>query len=124
MEWFDTVVLNRLFTTTVTLAEIRHGILLQQDAESAHLLTLWLTNAVRPWFEDRIVEIGENEFVRWRILMRSLQLRKLPAPATDLLIAATALEHSMAVATRDVRPFVGTGVPVLNPWTGERFNGA
>ncbi len=53
-----------------------------------------------------------------------LTQKRLPAPAVDLLIAAVALEHGLKVATRDTELFVGTRVPVLNPWTGERFNGA
>lgn len=34
----------------------------------------------------------------------------------DLLIAATALEHGLAVATRDTRHFVGTGVALVDPF--------
>ena len=34
----------------------------------------------------------------------------------DALIAATALVHGMAVATRNVADFVATGVEIINPW--------
>ena len=34
------------------------------------------------------------------------------------------MENNLFVATRDVAPFVACGVPTLNLWTGERFNGA
>ena len=34
----------------------------------------------------------------------------------DGLVAATALEHGLAVATRNVKDFVGLGVEVFNPW--------
>ncbi|GAB6051205.1 hypothetical protein JCM17960_00250 [Magnetospira thiophila] len=34
----------------------------------------------------------------------------------DLMIAATALEHGLAVVTRNVRHFEPTGVPVVNPF--------
>jgi predicted nucleic acid-binding protein len=34
----------------------------------------------------------------------------------DLLIAATALEHGLTVATRNVRHFIPTGVAVENPF--------
>lgn len=36
----------------------------------------------------------------------------------DLLIAATALEHGLTVATRNVRHFEPTGVPTFDPFTG------
>ncbi len=41
-----------------------------------------------------------------------------------MLIAAVAFENDLVVVTRDHNPFVMSGVPTLNPWTGERFNGA
>lgn len=34
----------------------------------------------------------------------------------DALIAATALVHGMAVATRNVAGSAATGVPLVNPW--------
>ena len=35
--------------------------------------------------------------------------------STDLLIAATALEHGLTVATRNIQQVQQTGVPVLDP---------
>ena len=37
-------------------------------------------------------------------------------PAVDALIAATALAHGLAVATRNIRDFKRCGVPVVNPF--------
>jgi toxin FitB len=34
----------------------------------------------------------------------------------DGLVAATALEHDLAVVTRNVEDFAGLGVEVVNPW--------
>ena len=45
--------------------------------------------------------------------------RSLAVFAPDLLIAATALEHGLTVATRNVRHFQPTGVPVLDPSSPE-----
>lgn len=57
-------------------------------------------------------------------MIRDAQPAESRAPEIDLLIAAIAFENSLPVATRDTKPFIGTGIPVLNPWTVERFNGA
>lgn len=35
-----------------------------------------------------------------------------------MLIAATALEHQLVLATRNVRGFMGCGVHVVNPFDG------
>ena len=34
----------------------------------------------------------------------------------DGLIAATALEHGLVLATRNVKDFDGLGFPIVNPW--------
>jgi predicted nucleic acid-binding protein len=34
----------------------------------------------------------------------------------DILIAATALAHGMAVVTRNEKHFVSAGVHIINPW--------
>ena len=39
-----------------------------------------------------------------------------PKSERDALIAATSLEHSMTVATRNVHDFEGTGVVLVNPF--------
>lgn len=124
LEWIGKIDLDCLFTTSVNIAELRFGIANQKSPPEAHLLTVWLENAVRPWFQNRILDVAEESLFRWRTLLRDLERRQLPAPAVDILIAAIALQHGLYVATRDIKPFIATGVPVLNPWTGERFNGA
>jgi toxin FitB len=53
---------------------------------------------------------------RWGILAGQCQLKGTPLNMTDGLIAATALEHDLTVATRNVRDFKGLGVQVFNPW--------
>jgi toxin FitB len=35
----------------------------------------------------------------------------------DLLIAATAIEHGLAIVTRNVRHFEGTGVSLVDPFS-------
>jgi predicted nucleic acid-binding protein len=37
--------------------------------------------------------------------------------SVDLMIAATAFEHGLAVVTRNVTDFEPTGVPVVNPFS-------
>jgi predicted nucleic acid-binding protein len=41
-----------------------------------------------------------------------------PIATADAMIAATALHHGMAVATRDMSDFAGAGVRLINPWEG------
>lgn len=43
-------------------------------------------------------------------------VRNQVAAQTDTLIAATAMEHQLVLATRNVRDVMGCGVQVVNPF--------
>jgi predicted nucleic acid-binding protein len=124
MDWIGHTPLSQLHTSTVNIAELIYGAGKVDDVLKKRSLDEWIEKSVRPWFLGRILEVNENVLLRWRILMREREIQREPAPAVDLLIAAVALANNAGIATRDVRPFVACGIPVLNPWTGERFNGA
>jgi predicted nucleic acid-binding protein len=36
---------------------------------------------------------------------------------TDILLAATAIEHGLCIVTRNKKHFEPTGVEIINPWT-------
>ena len=122
--WIASVPLSQTFTSAMVLAELVYGAALVEDVLKRIALQKWIDDVVRVWFTGRILEIDEATLVRWRIIRQRMERMGKPAPAVDLLIAATAMERELTVATRDTAPFVACGLPVLNPWTGERFNGA
>lgn len=53
---------------------------------------------------------------RWARLVVRLQRRGRSLPLLDSMIAATALEHGLTVATRNVRDFKEAGVSVVDPF--------
>ncbi|MGB3765550.1 MAG: hypothetical protein WA947_03250 [Phormidesmis sp.] len=56
-------------------------------------------------------------FCKWNVVARRASLH-IPDPKSDYdaMIAATALEHSLIVVTRNVGDFEGMGVELFNPW--------
>lgn len=123
-QWIASIEIQRTFTSAMVIAELVYGAALIDDMFKRNALQAWIDQKVRAWFTGRILEIDEAALVRWRFIRREREKLKQPAPAVDLLIAATAIESGLGVATRDTKPFIACGLPVLNPWTGERFNGA
>jgi toxin FitB len=123
LDWMSSVETEKIYTTRVNIAEIRYGIANLGSPEHAQLLQRWLEETVRPGFAGRILEADEDAFIAWRSIARHNAKLRLAAPPVDLLVAAIAVRHGLAVATRDAAPFVAAGVAVFNPFTAERFNG-
>jgi predicted nucleic acid-binding protein len=109
--------LELLYVSVVTFAEIRFGIELLQDAGRRMELNDWLTNTLRPMFEERVLDVTEDIMLKWRLLVEEGRKAGHTFPQPDLLIGATALEHGLTVVSRNTDDFERANVPVLNPWT-------
>jgi toxin FitB len=122
--WVGKQEVLQLFTSDVTMAELCFGAELVDDLVKRQKLKEWIAEILRPWMHGRILKVTEDVLVQWRILSRHMKKVHRFSPEADMLIAAVAFESDLVVVTRDHNPFVMSGVPTLNPWTGERFNGA
>lgn len=109
--------LDLLYVSVVTFAEIRFGIELLQDAGRRMELNDWLTNVLRPMFDERVLDITEDIMLKWRLLVEEGRKTGHTFAQPDLLIGATALEHGLTVVSRNTADFEKANVPVLNPWT-------
>ena len=108
--------LEQLFVSTVTLAEIRFGIELVADASRRSELHEWLTNVVRPMFEQRVLEVTEDVLLKWRLLVEDGRKIGHTFSQPDLFIAATALHHRMTIVSRNTADFEKARAPIVNPW--------
>ena len=109
--------LNQLYISVVTLAELRFGIQrLNTDSVLRAELERWLTETIRPMFDGRVLPITEDIMLRWRVLLEDGRKRGHTYSQPDLIIAATALQHGLSVATRDRSDYDKADVTVFNPW--------
>jgi toxin FitB len=122
--WMGKQNVLQLFTSDVTMAELCFGAELVDDLVKRQKLKEWIAEIIRPWMHGRILKVTEDVLIQWRILSRHMKKVHRYSPEADMLIAAVAFKSDLVVVTRDQSPFVMCGVPTLNPWTGERFNGA
>lgn len=115
-KWVDNQPPQSFFLSRVTLAEIRFGIERVRNTVFKNELSHWLDQTLRPWFEDRILEIDEDTVLIWRQMVEKGRRRRHTFSQPDLFIAASASLHDLCVVTRNFRDFEIAEVPVLNPW--------
>lgn len=104
---------RNLVVDSIILGELYIGILALPRGRKRLQLERWFEAVVQtidclPW--DATIAR------RWAVLVVNLKRRGEPLPILDGMIAATALQHDLTVATRNTRDFRKTGVKVLNPF--------
>lgn len=67
-------------------------------------------------FDRRQFDLDTPVMRRWGKMVGSLQAKGRILPVIDSLMAATALEHTLTIVTRNEDDFKPTGAKVLNLW--------
>lgn len=119
--WISAQPNSTVFISAITIGELRRGFvtLPPSEAQRRKRLEQWLERDVMLWFDGRILPVTKEIADRWGAIDGTCQLRGTPANTADGLIAATALQHGLTVATRNVKDFVrfaAFGVQIFNPW--------
>ena len=117
ISWLERQHDESLFLSVVTLGEIQKGISKLPHAPKSVLLEKQLAR-ILPVFEERVLPLDTATLLRWGVLCGKSERQKMQLPVLDSLIAATALEHGLQIATRNVKDFERCGVEVVNPWEG------
>ncbi|HEV2971052.1 MAG TPA: type II toxin-antitoxin system VapC family toxin [Pirellulales bacterium] len=112
LDWLDR---NRseLSVNPIILGELEYGILRLPVSHNRTKLLDWFTaglTRLSTWPIDR--ETGHV----WAGLLARLVRKGRAMPVKDSLIAATALQHQLTVATRNTRDYKHAGVRLVNPF--------
>jgi len=117
LAWIDAQIIETLYLSTISLAELRFGIAVLPEGKRRDTLHLSLEQRVLPLFVGRILAFDDPAAKSYATLRaRARAAGQAIAPA-DGYIAAIAATHGFAVATRDTSPFDAAGLAVINPWT-------
>lgn len=110
--WIEPISPTDLYLSTMTIVEIARGIERRtlDDPPFARDLEIWLDTTLRV-YGDRVLPLTVNIARRWGRISAQVGNKNL-----DLGIAATALEHGLTIATRNVAHYAPTGAPIVNPF--------
>lgn len=112
-KFFQTTAPEDIYLSAQTIGEIRRGlenIRHRGDLPQTRKLENWLELVVSE-YADKILTFDEECAQVWGRLMSPH-----PEHPIDKQIAAIALIHDLAVVTRNVDDFRGTGVEIVNPF--------
>jgi predicted nucleic acid-binding protein len=105
---------DELFITTVTVAEILYGIELLAPGKRRDKLSAEADAMFAEDFAGRI--LGFDEQAARSFSQIAVARRGRPMAEFDAQIAAIASVHSATLATRNTADFEGCGIRLVNPW--------
>jgi hypothetical protein len=110
-EWAASQMPSTLFVSAISLMEFENGtrLLERKDKPAAVATRKWLDTRLRPAFDGRIIAIDDAVVRSWAHLGYS--------DFRDGVLAATALQHGLILATRNVENFRVGKVKTVNPWS-------
>jgi hypothetical protein len=114
--WLNAQPEEELWTTTVTLFELRYGIeKLTDEDRQAELDTAWREFGALI-FGDRILTFDAKAARAAAELAGARSKIGRRVDSRDTFIAGVAISRGASIATRNVRDFFDAPVPVIDPW--------
>jgi hypothetical protein len=116
LAWIDAQIIETLYLSAITLAELRFGIAVLPDGQRRDTLHTRLEQRILPLFAGRILPFDAASSKAYATLRASARAAGHAIALTDGYIAGIASTHGFIVATRDTSPFEAAGLTVINPW--------
>jgi predicted nucleic acid-binding protein len=113
--WMAEQVDRDLFIASLTIAEIRRGVLEKPAGKRRDQLEVWFSGPEGPQtlFAGRVLPFDEKAALIWARLMADGKTRGRPRSALDTIIAAVAEANDCVVVTENEKDFAE--IEVLNP---------
>lgn len=104
-----------LFISSLTVAEIRRGVLEKPAGKKRDQLEAWFTGPEGPQalFADRILAFDEKAGLVWARLMADGKAKGRPRSGLDTIIAAVAEANGCVVVTDNEKDF--QDIEIINP---------
>jgi predicted nucleic acid-binding protein len=109
-----------LHLSVLTLGEYEKGIHHLAEDDPRRVLFKNTRDALEARFADRLLPVSHAVVLRWGAISGAVKRTTGHPPSViDTLLAASALEHDLYLATRNVRDVRHSGAALFNPWTDD-----
>jgi predicted nucleic acid-binding protein len=115
--WIARIEPRRVFTTAICVAEILAGIGVMPEGQRRNEKRASAERIFGLFSEDRVLPFDRLAALAYADATGARRRRGLHTDPIDLQIAGIAISNQMAVATRNLGDFEGTGVELVDPWS-------
>jgi predicted nucleic acid-binding protein len=106
-----------LFLSVITLGEYRKGIENLPPGDKRRPLLENTVRSVEERFSGRILPISDAVVLRWGAISGQAKRVTGHSPSViDTMLAATAIENDLYLATRNTADVINSGAAIFNPW--------
>ena len=116
IRWLDHQPRTSVWTTAITVFEIRFGLRIMAAGKKQMLLQEAFEKLMDNLLEQRILQFDGPAALEAADLMVERQKKGSSGELRDTMIAGIALARHATLATRNTRHFEGVSCPVVNPW--------
>ncbi len=115
LAWWEEQHDESLFISSLTVAEIRRGILEKPRGKKREVLDAWFTGPEGPQslFAGRVLPFDEKAGLIWAQLMAEGKTAGKPRSGLDMIVAAIAGANDCVVVTDNEKDFAG--IQFVNP---------
>ncbi|MGH3936727.1 MAG: type II toxin-antitoxin system VapC family toxin [Pseudonocardiaceae bacterium] len=106
---------NELYTTSISLAEIRYGIERLPAGRRKDLLKA-TADDVFAAFEEQVLPFDAAAAAHYPMIVTHRDRAGLPIDGFDAQIASICRTHNATLATRNLKDFQHTGIDMIDPW--------
>ena len=117
VRWFNGQPRLSIWTTAVTLLEIRSGILMLPKGRRRETLNERFDRILRDLLEQRILPFDIDAAEKSAEIYAVQQKTGRNVGVRDTQIAGIAMSRNATLATRNTRHFDDLGIPLVDPWS-------
>ena len=114
--WLTRFSFNDLYTTTITVAEVRQGIAILPTGRKRQTLDQAANRLFGDRFAGRILSFDIPAAEAYADIVVDRRRSGRSFTIKDCMIAAVAKAAGIPVATRNLSDFTDCGIDVINPW--------